>query len=88
MGVKNQGLPTYENEYLALLMAVKQWQHYLELGTFIIRMDHESLKYLLDQWITNQIQKKGQSKLMGLTYQVMYKKVRENRATNALSKRW
>lgn len=70
LGVKNQGLSTYEKEYLALLMTVKQWRHHLELGTFIIRTDHESLKYLLDQRITNQIQKKCLSKLMGLTYSI------------------
>lgn len=53
LGPKNQGLSTYEKEYLVLLMAVKQWRHHLEMGSFIIRMDHESLKYLLDQRITN-----------------------------------
>lgn len=69
-------------------MAVKQWRHYIELGTFTIRSDHESLKYLLDQQITNQIQKKGLSKLMGLSYQVLYRKGRENKVADALSKRW
>lgn len=88
LGVKNQGLTTYEKEYLALLMAVKQWRHHLKMGTLIIRTDHESLKYLLDQRITNQIQKKGLSKLMGHTYSVHYRKGRENRAANVLSRRW
>lgn len=27
LGAKNQGLLTYEKEYLALLMVVKQWRH-------------------------------------------------------------
>lgn len=58
------------------------------MGTFIIRIDHESLKYLLDQRITNQIQKKDLSKLMGLTYQVHYRRGRENKAADALSRRW
>lgn len=88
LGIKNQGLFTYEKEYLAFLMAVKQWRHHLEIGTFIICTDHESLKYLLDQRITNQIQKKGLSKLMGLTYSVHYRKGRENKAADALSTRW
>lgn len=68
LGVKTQGLSTYEKEYLALLIVVKQWRHYLELGTFVIRTDHELLMYLLDQRITNQIQKKGLRKLMGLSF--------------------
>lgn len=83
--VKNQGLSTYEKEYLALPMAVKQCRHYLELGTFTIHTDHESLKYLLYQRITNQIQKKRLSKLMGLTYQVLYRKGRENKVIDDLS---
>lgn len=85
LGVRSKGLSTYEKEYLALLMAVKQWRHHLEQGTFLIRTDHESLKYLLDQRITNQIQKKGLSKLMGLSYVVVYRKGRENKVVDALS---
>lgn len=88
LGVKNQGLSTYEKEYLALLMAIKQWRQYLELRTLIIRTNHESLKYLPDYQITNHIQKKGLSKLMGLTFQVIYRKGRGNKVADALSRLW
>lgn len=30
LGVQIKGLSTYENEYLALLMAVKQWRYHLK----------------------------------------------------------
>lgn len=86
LGVQNQGLSTYKKEYLALLMALKQWRHQLEQGTFFIRTDHESLKYLLDQRISNQIQKKGLSKLMGLSYKVVYRKGSKNKVADALSR--
>ena len=31
LGPKSQGLSTYEKEYLAILVAVDQWRHYLQL---------------------------------------------------------
>ena len=51
LGVKHLGLSIYEKEYLAILMAVDKWRHYLEQDQFIIQTDHESLTYLLDQKI-------------------------------------
>jgi hypothetical protein len=39
LGPKNQGLSTYEKEYLAILVAVDQWHHYLQSGEFVIYTD-------------------------------------------------
>ncbi|XP_027157202.1 uncharacterized protein LOC113758631 [Coffea eugenioides] len=58
LGPKNQTLSIYEKELLSLITAVGKWRHYL-LGThFIIKTDHESLKYLLEQKITTPLQQK------------------------------
>ena len=62
---------------MAILVAVEKWRHYLEAGPFIIKTDHYSLKYLLQQKISTQLQKKSLTKLLGLTYQIHYKKRRE-----------
>jgi hypothetical protein len=43
LGIKAQGLSTYEKEYLAILMAVEHWYHYLQSSTFIILTDQKSL---------------------------------------------
>jgi len=85
--VKNSGLSIYEKEYLAILMAIDKWRHYLEQDHFVIQTDHESLKYLLDQKIHTPIQKKGLTKLLGLNYRIIYKKGKENKVVDALSRR-
>lgn len=66
---------------------MNKWRHYL-LGTrFIIKSDHESLKYLLDQNIYTPLQQKRLTKLMGLDYEIQYKKGKENVVADALSRR-
>lgn len=41
--------PTYDNEPYVLVRALETWQHYLWLKTFVIYLDHESLKHLKGQ---------------------------------------
>ena len=87
LGPENLGLSIYEKELLALVMAVVKWRHYLEGHHFIIRTDHQSLKYLLDQRVTTTLQQKWLTKLLGLSYEIQYKKGRENVVADALSRR-
>lgn len=49
LGPRNQGLSVYEKEYLAILMAVDQWRHYLLHSEFVIHTDHRSLIHLNEQ---------------------------------------
>lgn len=46
LGDKHKNLSIYENEFLALIMAVEKWRHYLQRQEFIILTDHKSLAYL------------------------------------------
>ncbi|CAL1378570.1 unnamed protein product [Linum trigynum] len=85
LSMRNQGLSTYEKEYLAVLLDVDHWCHYIERRPFTIVIDHKSLKYLLGQNVHTAIQKKGLVKLMGLDFQIKYRKGRINGATDALS---
>ena len=39
---------TYEKELMAIVLSVHQWCNYLLGWRFRIRMDHKSLKYLLE----------------------------------------
>lgn len=84
---KKEGLSAYEKEFLAILMAVQKWRHYLSPNKFLIKTDHQSLKFLMEQRISTPMQQKGMIKLLGLDYSIIYRKGRENVAEDALSRR-
>jgi hypothetical protein len=46
---RNQGLSTYEKKYMAILMSVDAWLHYLMQSEFVIHMDQKSLIHLNEQ---------------------------------------
>ena len=52
----------------------------------MIKTDHFSLKYLMEQKITTAFQGKWLSKLMGFDYEICYKKGKENVVADGLSK--
>lgn len=87
MGPKNQGLSTYEKEYLAIILAVAQWRSYLQYGEFVIYTDHKGLTQLNEQRLHTSWQQKVYAKLIGLQYKIIYKKGTENSAADALSRR-
>ncbi|GKA15840.1 C2H2 and C2HC zinc fingers superfamily protein, putative isoform 1 [Tanacetum coccineum] len=55
---KNQMLSTYEEELLAVVMAINKWRPYLQGHHFIIKTDQQSLKYFLEQRVTSLLQQK------------------------------
>lgn len=86
LSTQHQALSVYEKELLALVSAVQKWRPYLIGREFVIRTDHQSLKYLLEQRISTPAQRKWLTKLMGYDYTVVYKKGRDNSAADALSR--
>lgn len=71
---KNIVLSVYEKELVTIIMALTRWKHYLVGYNFIIKTDHQSLKFLLEQKITTTLQHKCLTKLLGLDYEILYKK--------------
>ena len=71
---------------MAVVPAVEKWRPYLLGMHFIIKTDHFSLKYLLEQKITTVFQSKWLPKLMGYDYEIMYRKGRENVVAGGLSR--
>ena len=79
-------MSVYEKELLAVVYAVKKWDHYIAHRKFLIKIDHRSLKFLLEQRITTNHQQKYIAKLFGYDFEISYKKGRENAAADALSR--
>lgn len=77
---------TYEKEMLAIVKAVRKWRHYLLGRSFVVKTDHVSLKYLMEQRITTPAQSRWLPKLLGFDYKIEYKKGSLNQGADALSR--
>lgn len=74
LGEKHKSMSIYEKEFLALIMAVEKWRHYLHRQEFVILTDHKSLSYLTEQNLHSDMQRKAMTRLMGLQFKIIYKK--------------
>lgn len=54
-GSKHLLLATYEKELMAIVAAIQRWKGYLMNKPFIIKTDHQALKYMLEQKECNPI---------------------------------
>jgi len=86
LGEKHKQLSIYEKEFLALIMAVEKWRHYLQRQEFVILTDHRSLAYLSEQHLHSDMQRKAMTRLMGLQFKIKYRKGKENMVADALSR--
>jgi hypothetical protein len=86
LGPKVSAQSTYHKEALAILQALKKWRHYILGSHLIIKIDQQSLKFMMSQRLTEGNQHKLLMKLMEFNYSIEYKKGKENRAADALSR--
>lgn len=85
--MRDQALSTYEKELMAVMLVVLKWRYYLLGRHFLIKTDHQSLKYLLEQRVGTPFQQKWVTKLLGFNYTIMYKCGKDNQAADALSRK-
>jgi hypothetical protein len=71
---RNMGKSIYEKEMLAILHVVDLWHPYLLGQCFQIKIDHQSLKYFLEQRISSSEQQKWVTKLFVYDYEIIYNK--------------
>lgn len=83
----HQAYSIYEKDMLDVVSAIQKWRAYLVGLHFIVKTDHQSLKYLMEQKIHTPLQQKWIAKLMGYDYESLYKKGVENVVADALSRR-
>jgi len=72
---------------LAIFHAVKKWRPYLMGQHFKVKIDHDSLKYFLEQRISSEEQQKWVTKMLGYDFEIVYKKGKENIVADALSQK-
>jgi hypothetical protein len=80
-------IAAYEHELIELVQAVRHWRPYLWGRRFIVRTDHYSLKFLLDQRLPTVSQHQWVSKLFGYDFTMEYRASRLNTVADALSRR-
>jgi hypothetical protein len=71
LDARNKQLSIYEKEFLALIMIVDKWRHYVQRTEFEIHTDPKALSFL------------GQQELQ---FKVIYKQGKDNVVANALSR--
>ena len=86
LGVKAASMSTYDKEALAILESLKRWRHYLLGSELMIETGQKSLKFITEQKVADGIQHKLLLKLLEFNYSIEYKKGKENKAADALSR--
>jgi hypothetical protein len=79
---RHRDLAADERELIGLVYVVRHWWPYLWGHRFLIKTDHYSLKYLLDQRLATIPQYHWVEKLLGFDFSIEY-----NVVTDALSRR-
>ena len=67
---RHPALAAYERELIGLVFVVRNWRSYLWGRPFVVKMDHASLKFLLDQRFATIPQHHWVSKLLGFDFTV------------------
>ena len=73
---------------LAIFHVIDLWHPYLLGKRFQIKIDHQSLKYFLEQHISSLEKQKLVTKLFGYDYEIIYKKGKDNVVVDALSRKY
>lgn len=84
---RHHSLAAYKRELIGLVQAVRHWPPYLWGHLFLVRTDHYSLKFFLDQRLATIPQHHWVRKLLGFDFSAEYRPGRLNTVADALSRR-
>jgi hypothetical protein len=77
----------YDKEMLAIMHALAKFRQYLVGARFVVKSDHNSLKYLLEQKDLNERQQKWVSRIQAYDFDIEFVKGKNNVVVDALSRR-
>lgn len=83
----HRALAAYERELIGPIHAVRRWRPYLWGRRFVVKTDHCSLTYLLDQRLVTIPRHHWLGKLLGFDFTGEYKPGSSNVVADALSRR-
>jgi hypothetical protein len=83
---RHMNLRAYE-ELTGLVQEIRHWHPYLWGHPFLIKTDHYSRKFLLDQRLSTILQHQWASKLIGFDFRVEYRPASTNVSHGATQKR-
>jgi hypothetical protein len=80
---------TYNNrEMLEIIHALVKWKQHLTGAKFLVKIDHNSFKYFLNQKSLSSKQQKWVSKIQVCDFESLYKKGKENMVVDDLSRKY
>jgi hypothetical protein len=77
----------YDKEMLAIMHALAKFRQYLVGARFVVKSDHNSLKYLLEQKDLNERQQKWVRKIQAYDFDIEFVKGKSNTVADPLSRR-
>jgi hypothetical protein len=77
----------YDKEILAIMHALTKFRQYLVGNKFVVKTDHNSLKYFLEQKDLSERQQKWVTKVQAFEFEIEYVKGKKNIVVDALSRR-
>jgi hypothetical protein len=77
----------YDQEFYAIIQALKKWRHYLLPKEFVLFTDHKVLQYINNQGKLNQKHSKWVEFLQSYTFVLKHRSGKSNKVVDALSRR-
>jgi hypothetical protein len=77
----------YDKEMLAIMHALAKFQQYLVGAWFVVKSDHNSLKYLLEKKDLNERKQKWVSRIQAYNFDIEFVKWKNNVVVDVLSRR-